>query len=105
MSRAEDIERLAQMIRETCAKSSPGASEYVIAESLIRMGITVPSEEIKCGCFSCMSQVKTYMGLPVTMTVMIVCPFCGNKRCPRATHHDQKCTGSNDPGQEGSRYS
>ncbi|WP_051264707.1 hypothetical protein [Nakamurella lactea] len=35
---------------------------------------------------------------------MIVCPDCGNKRCPRATFHEHTCTGSNDPGQEGSRY-
>ena len=35
---------------------------------------------------------------------MILCPACGNKRCPHATHHDNPCTGSNEPGQEGSRY-
>jgi hypothetical protein len=35
---------------------------------------------------------------------MIVCPECGNKRCPKATHHDNACTGSNDPGQPGSNY-
>ncbi|UYP17743.1 hypothetical protein OED52_13785 [Rhodococcus sp. Z13] len=34
----------------------------------------------------------------------IVCPDCGNKRCPKATHHDHTCTGSNAPGQKGSRY-
>lgn len=35
---------------------------------------------------------------------MIVCPDCGNKRCPRATHHSQRCTASNEPGQRGSLY-
>lgn len=35
---------------------------------------------------------------------MILCPECGNKRCPRATHHDHACTGSNEPGQPGSIY-
>lgn len=35
---------------------------------------------------------------------MIVCSVCGNKRCPRATDHDLPCTGSNDPGQEGSVF-
>jgi len=35
---------------------------------------------------------------------MIVCPDCGNKRCPKATDHKNECTGSNDPGQEGSEY-
>jgi hypothetical protein len=34
----------------------------------------------------------------------IVCPECGNKRCPRATCHDLACTGSNEPGQVGSIY-
>lgn len=36
---------------------------------------------------------------------MIVCETCGNKRCPKATDHNQTCTGSNEPGQPGSRYS
>lgn len=35
---------------------------------------------------------------------MILCPDCGNKRCPRATHHDYACTGSNEPNQPGSAY-
>jgi hypothetical protein len=34
----------------------------------------------------------------------IVCPICGNKRCPRATNHDLAYTHSNEPGQPGSRY-
>jgi hypothetical protein len=35
---------------------------------------------------------------------MILCPVCGNKRCPRTTHHDNACTGSNEPGQRGSSW-
>lgn len=34
----------------------------------------------------------------------IVCRDCGNKRCPRATFHENTCTGSNDTGQPGSSY-
>ncbi|MFO4449460.1 DUF551 domain-containing protein [Klebsiella quasipneumoniae subsp. quasipneumoniae] len=34
----------------------------------------------------------------------VVCPDCGNKRCPRANNHRNACTGSNEPGQEGSAY-
>ena len=30
---------------------------------------------------------------------MIVCPDCGNKRCPRATDSARDCTGSNELGQ------
>ncbi|MBW6637227.1 hypothetical protein KXT41_25380 [Salmonella enterica subsp. enterica serovar Weltevreden] len=29
---------------------------------------------------------------------------CGNKRCPHANDHRNACTGSNEPGQEGSAY-
>ena len=29
---------------------------------------------------------------------------CGNKRCPCTKHHDNECTGSNEPGQPGSLY-
>lgn len=34
----------------------------------------------------------------------VVCPTCGNKRCPRATDHRLDCSGSNAPGQAGSDY-
>ena len=51
----------------------------------------------KCWCYTCR---------PVTMTDMrfVVCPECGNKRCPHANDHRNTCTGSNEPGQEGSAY-
>ncbi|WP_370967745.1 hypothetical protein [Enterobacter wuhouensis] len=50
-----------------------------------------------CSCRTCR---------PVTMTDMrfVVCPECGNKRCPHANGHRHECTGSNEPGQEGSAY-
>jgi hypothetical protein len=43
-------------------------------------------------------------GWPITLSRMILCPTCGNKRCPRATNHNNPCTNSNEPGQPGSRY-
>lgn len=51
----------------------------------------------KCWCHTCR---------PVTMNDMrfVVCPECGNKRCPRANDHRNACTGSNAPGQDGSAY-
>jgi hypothetical protein len=30
---------------------------------------------------------------------MVVCPVCGNKRCPKANDHRAACTNSNEPGQ------
>lgn len=35
---------------------------------------------------------------------MITCTVCGNKRCPKATDHNNECTNSNASGQEGSVY-
>ena len=35
---------------------------------------------------------------------MILCPTCGNKRCPKASDHNLACTNSNEPGQDGSVY-
>lgn len=58
-----------------------------------------------CGCHRCMSlKYDENTGWPLTMSTFIVCPTCGNKRCPRATDHTLACTDSNDPGQPGSRY-
>ncbi len=50
-----------------------------------------------CSCLTCR---------PVTFSDsrFVVCPECGNKRCPHANDHRNACTGSNEPGQEGSAY-
>jgi len=46
----------------------------------------------------------SYYDMPIVNTRMILCVECGNKRCPHATDHRFTCTGSNEPGQIGSRY-
>lgn len=50
-----------------------------------------------CSCRTCR---------PVTFSDsrFVVCPECGNKRCPHANDHRNACSGSNEPGQEGSAY-
>lgn len=35
---------------------------------------------------------------------MLLCPDCGNKRCPKASDHRLACTGSNDMDQPGSIF-
>ena len=69
-------------------------------QSVVTMpGKWIPVSEQKpdCWCLTCR---------PVTLNDMrfVVCPDCGNKRCPRANDHRNACTGSNEPGQEGSAY-
>ena len=59
----------------------------------------------ECGCYRCMGlKYDENTGWPLTMSTFIVCPDCGNKRCPKSTDHTLACTNSNEPGQPGSRY-
>lgn len=76
-------------------------------ETIRNSGIEIDAEKIfaerdalnapDCWCRTCR---------PVTISGMrfVVCPECGNKRCPHANDHRNACTGSNEPGQEGSAY-
>ncbi|MCD2164333.1 hypothetical protein [Comamonas koreensis] len=56
-----------------------------------------PEQEPKCWCETCRPNTLSDMRF-------IVCSDCGNKRCPKATHHDNACTNSNAPGQPGSSW-
>ena len=57
--------------------------------------------DIKPASYDCHRCFKEH---DVSIDRMILCPACGNKRCPHATDHNLACTGSNDSGQPGSRY-
>lgn len=66
-----------------------------------------------CDCHRCIKDLKLTAGpdeddyfesMPLSAIKMILCPTCGNKRCPKASDHRLKCTGSDDPGQAGSIY-
>jgi hypothetical protein len=50
--------------------------------------------EQECWCRTCD---------PLTVR-FIVCPDCGNKRCPKANYHGHACTNSNACGQPGSAW-
>src|SRR5436190_928265 len=58
---------------------------------------TMPEGEARCWCHMCRP-------LGFHRMEMVLCPDCGNKRCPKANNHRYACTGSNDPGQPGSAY-
>ena len=67
------------------------------------------SDHIDCWCITCDNAIADALEangdfLAAMQRPFIVCPDCGNKRCPRATHHDHACTGSNEMGQPGSVY-
>lgn len=85
---AENAESPTTMQTAPALGSSPKIAESPSSNSPVIPG---------CSCRNCR---------PVTMTDMrfVVCPVCGNKRCPHANDHRNACTGSNEPGQEGSAY-
>lgn len=60
-----------------------------------------PEQAEPCRCRRCLTERGDLLTLASTM---ILCPTCGNKRCPHATDHRHACTGSNEPGQPGSCY-
>ncbi len=59
--------------------------------------IPVSEQKPDCWCITCRPVVLNDMRF-------VVCPDCGNKRCPRANDHRNACTGSNEPGQEGGAF-
>ena len=76
-------------------------SDQIIRSILMEQSIArEPSAGIRvheCGCYAC-------DGSPPMRSRMYTCDTCGNKRCPHATDHRHACTGSNEPGQDGSAY-
>lgn len=59
--------------------------------------------EADCICHRCIREndLRSMVGWALSLSVMVLCPDCGNKRCPRAEDHRFECTGSNEPGQVG----
>lgn len=78
------------------ASPQPQNSPQNIPE-IIPGWIPVSEQKPDCWCLTCRPVVLNDMRF-------VVCPDCGNKRCPRANDHRNACTGSNEPGQEGSAY-
>ena len=78
---------------DPCKRTAPGlaleSGEFVPAEKI--------TEKLKCWCTTCR---------PITPcnARFVVCPECGNKRCPKAHNHELTCTNSNDVGQKGSSW-
>lgn len=73
-------------------------------------GFIVRTPGERCDCATCDEAERQALAIltgnryHLLRNRMIVCPDCGNKRCPRASHHVNPCTRSNAPGQPGSAY-
>ncbi|MGY6251845.1 hypothetical protein ACXIVK_00175 [Paraburkholderia caledonica] len=74
---------------------SLAARDFLYPDVSSLMDGTPPTSE--CWCETCRPIMLMDMR-------MVVCPTCGNKRCPHATDHRNACSGSNEPGQKGSSW-
>jgi Zn finger protein HypA/HybF involved in hydrogenase expression len=91
---ADELRKVLEAL-ESCTDWSPTVRRTQLrdAVALVRAELA----RVACWCETCQ---------PITLSDMrmVLCPDCGNKRCPHATHHENACTGSNEPGQPGSSY-
>lgn len=88
---------LADLLRETLRPLRTGRGFVRNFHIIDRIEKALGPSATSCWCQT---------GRPVTVDDMrlVVCPDCGNKRCPRANDHRHACTGSNELGQSGSAY-
>lgn len=87
------------VIESAAPGANPSASPPPTSDlACIAAGAAEPVSPPDCWCDCC----RIERGAPRDR--MILCPDCGNKRCPKATDHRLACTNSNAPGQPGSRY-
>ncbi|HGF9181669.1 TPA: DUF551 domain-containing protein [Klebsiella pneumoniae] len=87
----EVVNRRAAML--AAAQQPPGSEPATVPGKWIPVSERLPD----CWCLTCRPVVLNDMRF-------VLCPDCGNKRCPRANDHRNACTGSNEPGQEGGAY-
>lgn len=103
IKRPAPISELVSYTDQLTAEHGPG---LVLRQHGAWFVIDTGGEE--CWCIRCDEQtaedLERLTGEVQFASRMNLCPDCGNKRCPRATHHDHACTRSNAPGQPGSAY-
>jgi len=99
--------RMCELVTEGAAVS--GKRAYVVIAEIRAIAEwqrrckewVAPKEGEPCSCYECGRYPLKVNQNPRSWGS---CPTCGNKRCPRATDHRNECSGSNEVGQEGSRY-
>jgi hypothetical protein len=86
---------------QNCANGEDDVLLTRDALAALRTALEQPEQE--CWCHKC-NENRLVNNIPFSATRMILCPTCGNKRCPKASDHCLDCTDSNEPNQPGSLY-
>lgn len=105
----ERVERLENLIErlKTVLTDFPGrtAEQLQTQQSQLSAHIAANDWGNSCGCRKCLKDKNdSATKMPFPNALFIVCPKCGNKRCPHASDHDFECTNSNESGQKGSVF-
>ena len=98
------ITEITQRVDDLVATHGPGLR---LTQARGHFIVFTPGDDdpFTCWCGSCESTILDALpGAASLGSTMRVCDQCGNKRCPRAAHHRNTCTSSNEPGQPGSAY-
>ena len=84
---------IAEAAREWRDTLDPSVSmaDHAAAGNALRAAVEAESADRGPGC-TCVRCAPNYH-------LMRGCPTCRNKRCPKVSDHDNRCTGSNEPGQ------
>lgn len=92
---SETLEVGARVIEDNALLATHFPSPKLFCDDPKQFFPHAPAAMGSCGCETCR---------PITILDMrmVLCPICGNKRCPKARNHINDCTGSNDVGQRGS---
>jgi Zn finger protein HypA/HybF involved in hydrogenase expression len=69
-------------------------------KSILTQSLYDQQMSVECWCHRCCKEQTGYQH----MFQMVLCPICGNKRCPKSSDHRLECSGSNEPNQKGSIY-
>jgi Zn finger protein HypA/HybF involved in hydrogenase expression len=87
----------------TVAELAPHRDVMKFNNAITALRTALEQPEQECWCHKC-NENRLVNNIPFSATRMILCPTCGNKRCPKASDHRLDCTDSNEPNQPGSLY-
>jgi len=96
---------LGEILEQSCTENRMTAEEFMASTYETPGEAYLKSRKGECECHRCIEENNLTIShpalgkVPLSVGKMILCPECGNKRCPQASDHRLECTNSNDEGQ------